>query len=76
MSYGHRRKPFGNQARLSEDHGRTWSDPISISDDGIRGDLGYPSTVQLHDDSLLTIWYESMNDHPKAVLRQTHWRLK
>ena len=76
MSYGHRRKPFGNQARLSEDHGRTWSDPISISEDAIRGDLGYPSTVQLHDDSLLTIWYESMNNHPKAVLRQTRWRLK
>src|SRR5262249_10352883 len=26
MSYGHRRKPFGVQARLSEDHGKSWSD--------------------------------------------------
>ena len=25
MTYGHRRPPFGNQARLSADHGRTVS---------------------------------------------------
>jgi sialidase-1 len=76
MSYGYRRKPFGNQARLSEDHGRTWSEPINISEDGIRGDLGYPSTVELSDGSFLTVWYESMKDQPKAVLRQARWRLK
>ncbi|GIS58653.1 MAG: hypothetical protein CM1200mP2_08780 [Planctomycetaceae bacterium] len=27
MSYGHRRKPFGNQVRLSDDAGTTWSEP-------------------------------------------------
>ncbi|MCX8238785.1 MAG: sialidase family protein [Akkermansiaceae bacterium] len=47
MSYGYRRKPFGNQARLSEDGGTTWSEPIMISGDGVSGDLGYPSTVEL-----------------------------
>ena len=30
MTYGHRRPPFGNQARLSENGGRTWSEPITI----------------------------------------------
>lgn len=73
MSYGYRRRPFGNQARLSEDNGKTWSDPITISEDAVGGDLGYPSTVQLGDGSLLTIWYERMKDSPKAVLRQAHW---
>ena len=76
MTYGYRRKPFGNQARVSEDHGRTWSGPITISDDGAGGDLGYPSTVQLADGSLLTIWYESMKSHPKSVLRQARWKLQ
>jgi hypothetical protein len=75
MSYGHRRPPYGNQARLSEDHGRTWSDPITISDDGIGGDLGYPSTVQLDDGSLVTVWYELMKGSPHAVLRQAAWSL-
>ena len=75
MSYGHRRKPFGNQARVSSDHGRTWSEPLTISGDGAGGDLGYPTTVQLGDGSLLTVWYEKMKESPKAVLRQAKWRL-
>ena len=75
MTYGYRRKPYGNQARVSEDNGKTWSEPVTISDDGASGDLGYPSTVQLDDGSLLTVWYEKRNDSPKAVLRQAHWTL-
>lgn len=75
MSYGYRRKPFGNQARVSEDGGRTWSQPVVISDDGAGGDLGYPSTVQLEDGSLITVWYEKMKDRPKAVLRQARWEV-
>lgn len=74
MTYGHRRVPFGNQARISEDHGRTWSEPMTISGDGPGGDLGYPSTVQLDDGSLLTVWYEAMKGSPRAVLRQAHWK--
>jgi hypothetical protein len=75
MTYGHRRSPFGNQARLSEDWGRTWSDPLIISGDGPSKDLGYPSTVEFDDGSLLTAWYELMKDSNRAVLRQAHWRL-
>ena len=75
MTYGHRRAPLGNLARVSENHGQSWSEPITISDDGMSGDLGYPSTVQLDDGSLLTVWYESIKSQPLAVLRQTHWRL-
>lgn len=76
MTYGYRRTPFGNQARVSEDLGRTWSEPVIISGDGAGGDLGYPSTVELNDGTLLTVWYESMKDSPRAVLRQARWRLR
>ena len=75
MTYGHRRDPFGNQARLSEDQGRTWSQPMVIYGDGNTGDLGYPSTVQLADGSLLTVWYEVAPGDAKASLRQAKWRL-
>lgn len=75
MSYGHRRPPFGNQARVSEDAGRTWSEPMGVSEDGAGGDLGYPSTVQLTDGSLLTVWYELIEGSPRAVLRQARWEL-
>jgi hypothetical protein len=74
-SYGYRRAPFGNQARLSEDTGRTWSAPLAISDDGAGGDLGYPSTVELPDGRLVTVWYEQFKTSPKAVLRMARWRL-
>ncbi len=76
MTYGHRRPPYGNQARVSGDGGRTWSEPMVISGDGAGGDLGYPSTVQLADDSLVTVWYEQMKSLPYAVLRQARWVLK
>ncbi|MCA9121471.1 MAG: exo-alpha-sialidase [Planctomycetaceae bacterium] len=75
MSYGHRRAPLGNQARVSEDHGATWSEPLVLSSDGNSGDLGYPSTVELTDGSLLTVWYESLKGSPFAQLRQVHWKI-
>jgi hypothetical protein len=76
MTYGHRRKPFGNQARISDDDGKSWSEPLTISGDGIGGDLGYPSTVELGDGELLTAWYERLADSPRAVLRQARWTLE
>lgn len=83
MSYGYRRPPRGNHARLSEDHGRTWSEAIVLSDDGT-GDIGYPSTVEMPDGKLLTLWYESrfsgavvakLPEPPFSVLRLARWSL-
>ncbi len=76
MTYGHRRKPFGNQTRLSTDNGQTWGEAMIISGDGIGGDLGYPSTVELGDGTLLTVWYEKMKEQPHAVLRQATWKVE
>jgi len=76
MSYGYRRAPFGNQARVSADHGSTWSEPVTISDDGASLDLGYPSTVELPDGMLATVWYELPRNSEHAVLRLARWRLK
>ena len=57
------------------DHGKTWGEPLIVSDDGIGGDLGYPSTVELADGTLLTVWYEKMKQLKYAVLRQSRWKL-
>ena len=75
MSYGYRRAPYGNLARVSADDGQTWSEPLTISDDGAGYDLGYPSTVELDDGTLLTVWYEKMAENQNAVLRQARWQL-
>lgn len=76
MTYGHRRQPFGNQARFSADHGRTWSEPVAVSADVSTAGLGYPSTVEPGDGTLLTVWYEARKDQPRAVLRQSKRRLE
>ena len=76
MSYGYRRPPFGNQARISTNHGQTWSEPVTLSDDGISVDVGYPSTAELEDGALITVWYETLKSSAKAVLRQATWRLE
>ncbi|HYO82999.1 MAG TPA: sialidase family protein, partial [Bryobacteraceae bacterium] len=73
MSYGYRRPPFGNHVRISRDGARTWSDPIVLSDDGAGVDLGYPSTVELDNGSLITVWYELLKGSTKAVLRMARW---
>jgi hypothetical protein len=47
---------------------------MTISADGVGGDLGYPSTVELDDGTFLTVWYERLKDSPAAVLRQARWK--
>ena len=72
MTYGYRREGMGNRARVSADNGRTWSEAMTISDDARITDVGYPSTVQLPDGSLLTVWYENMGT---TCLRMAKWTL-
>ena len=60
---------------MSTDHGRTWSAPVILSGDGLTGDLGYPSTVELDDGALVSVWYEVMKGSPRAVLRQAKWQV-
>lgn len=75
MSYGHRRAPLGNQVRISSDHGKTWSAALIINGDAAGGDMGYPSTVECDDGSLVTVWYEKLKTSPLAQLRQARWTL-
>ena len=75
MTYGWRREPFGIRGRLSRDHGKSWSEEFILTDDAANWDLGYPSSVELADGTLLTVWYEAPKDSHKAVLRQARWKL-
>jgi len=66
-SYGYRKPPYGVRAVISEDEGRTWDirNEIVIRNDGLHGDLGYPSSVQLDDGSVLTVYYFHTGKHGK-----------
>lgn len=58
-TYGHRRPPYGVRACLSEDEGRTWdiTHEVVLRDDGLDRDMGYPSSEQLDDGTIITVYY-------------------
>ena len=75
-AHGYRREPGGVRVVLSEDGGRTWDtdNVVVLRDDGgyptslrnnPRGwgsDVGYPVSLQLADDSILTVYYITESD--------------
>lgn len=76
-AYGVRRKPFSERACISKDGGKTWDiENEIILKHAINGDLGYPASVQLDDETILTIYYEIDKKGEKTCLMGTKWRLK
>lgn len=77
LSYGWRReKDFGQRIRFSADGGKSWSEEWILRDDGPDLDLGYPSSVELADGSICTVYYQKAE--PGALncsLLTSHWRL-
>ncbi len=63
-AYGYRRPPYGVRAVRSLDGGKTWDvgDEKVLRDDGSDGDIGYPCSVELDDDTLLTVYYFHRDD--------------
>lgn len=77
LSYGYRYPPFGFRARLSIDEGKNW-DAMGeqvIGEEAPSGDLGYPSTVELSDDTLLTVYYAAPAVGACPVILATKWRI-
>ena len=48
----------------------------TLYDKGYNWDMGYPTSVELKDGSVLTVWYETMEGSHNAVLRQMRWKLR
>ena len=59
LTFGRRRRPLGCGALTSGDGGATWQTDHEalLAGDGIGNDVGYPSTVQLDDGTLITALY-------------------
>ena len=59
LFFGVRHEPFGVQALISKDNGRTWDERrLIVCDDLGENDLGYPSTVKIGD-QLVTVYYSA-----------------
>ena len=75
LTYGRRVAPFGQRALISRDNGETWEDEYILRDDANNWDLGYPSTVELPDGSLLSVYYQIVEGDKLTSIQYTHWHL-
>lgn len=75
MTTGRRIAPFGQRALISRDGGKTWSEPLVISEEAPDWDLGYPSSVELPDGSILTVYYQKYPGDPYNSILSTRWEL-
>lgn len=74
-TYGHRKEPYGIRVMFSRDEGQTWDTGYELFE-GFSPDLGYPSTVELNDGSLLTVFYAKTSDAGVPVILQQKWRFE
>lgn len=68
---------MAERACVSYDNGETWTEDYMI-DDLIpvkQHDMGYPSTVELSDGSLLTLYYQAWGDEDMCSIICSRWRL-
>jgi hypothetical protein len=75
LTYGYRQAPFGQRVAISRNEGATWDPDWIIRDDGPDWDLGYPSTVELADGRLFTVYYQKYPGDKACSLLWSRWRL-
>ena len=76
-SYGRRMGEIGEYACLSDDQGRTWDVENEIKLAGHwSADIGYPSSVELPDGKILTVYYQSESMGEAPCLMGTLWKLR
>ena len=67
--------PVGIRVMFSRDGGESWSASEELYTNDFSLDLGYPSTVELKDGSLLTVFYAHLAPDEPAVILQRKWRI-
>lgn len=70
-AFGYRADPFGIKVMFSHDNGESWSESEYIYVNPLgHYDLGYPSTVELEDGSLFTVFYAHHRSSPAVIIGQ------
>ncbi len=76
LTYGRRR--YGKQgqyARISRDGGKTWGKDFLISPEAPDWDQGYPSSVELKNGDIFTLYYQKYEGDNYPSLLATTWNL-
>ena len=74
-SYSKRSPVYGIQAMFSRDRGGSWDADYYIWDKGANIDLGYPSTTELDNGDLFTVFYAMRPGETQCSILWTRWRL-
>ena len=72
-AYSYRQNPTGIHVMFSKDEGESWDMAHELYVNDVNWDLGYPSTVELSDGSLLTVFYAHPAEGEPAVILQQRW---
>lgn len=68
--------PYGIKVMFSHDNGKTWDTDNWLYETRVSTDLGYPSTVELEDGSLLTVFYAHLTEDSPAEIFQLKWAIE
>ncbi|OHB49022.1 MAG: hypothetical protein A2Y10_01120 [Planctomycetes bacterium GWF2_41_51] len=74
IAYGQRYSPYGIKAKISTDNGQTWGSEITLRNDGLSWDLGYPRSIQRPDGKIVTIYYYATVTNPQQHIAATIWQ--
>lgn len=75
LTYARRAEPLGEYARISLDGGMTWSEETAISPAPTSADCGYPSSAELDDGSVITVYYQRYENDDFCSILYTKWTL-
>ena len=73
--YRHREEPYGERAMVSCDDGETWLKDYVLFAGAPDGDLGYPSSIELNNSNILTVYYQKQAADEKCSMLYTIWSL-
>ncbi len=73
LIYGVRKVPFRMEARISRDHGNSWSGPFLLQGDGASRDLGYPRAVERPDGKIVAVYYFHDATRVERTIQATIW---
>lgn len=74
-TYGRRELPYGIMAMMSLDGGKSWEKDIRLYQNLVSGDMGYPSTAELPDKTLLTVFYAKNGKDKPCEIMQQKWKI-
>lgn len=75
LTYARRVAPYGQRARISRDGGRTWGEEIVIGPEATDWDLGYPSSTELSNGAILSVYYQKYPGDSYNSILSTCWEL-